>query len=52
MTIEQARKLVGNQPVWALRNMIVALSLHSWLNTEADNLRLKAAKMVIRHGRK
>ena len=47
MTYSEATKIIGNQPRWALKNMIKALSLHSWLNTDEDNERLAAAKIVI-----
>lgn len=48
MTIEQAKRIVGNQPVWALRNMVKALKMLPWLNTADDLERLKAAKIVLR----
>jgi hypothetical protein len=32
-----------------LRNMAVALSLHSWNNTPADWMRLEAALVILRH---
>jgi hypothetical protein len=49
MTLAEARAIVGNQPLWALRNMVRALRLHSWLNTPEDCLRLAAAKLIIRN---
>jgi len=49
MTVEQAKRIVGNQPLWALRNMIKALKMHSWLNTPEDNERLEAAQIVLRN---
>ena len=48
MTLEQAKKIVGNQPAWALRNMIRALKMAPWLNTAADEQRLAAALIVIK----
>jgi len=48
MTREQARKIVGNQPMFALRNMVKALQMCQWLNTEADWERLKAAQVILR----
>lgn len=48
MTIEQAKRIVGNQPVWALRNMVKALKMLPWLNTAEDIKRLQAAKIVLR----
>ena len=47
MTYSEATKIIGNQPRWALKNMIKALSLHPWLNTDEDDERLAAAKIVI-----
>jgi hypothetical protein len=41
--------VVGNQPDWALRNMVRALSSLPLLNTPEDNQRLEAAKLVLRH---
>lgn len=52
MTLDEAKKITGRQPTWALRNMVKALSLHPWLNTETDKQRLKAARMVLRDNRK
>jgi hypothetical protein len=28
MTLEEAKKIVGNQPKWAVKNMVKALSMH------------------------
>ena len=51
MTLEQARKIVGNQLMFALRNMVKALQMCQWLNTEADWERLKAAQVILRSKR-
>jgi hypothetical protein len=48
MTTEEAWKIVGNSPKWALRKMIKALSMHSWANTPEDNERLEAAKIAVK----
>jgi len=48
MTKEQAWKIVGNQPKWALKNMIHALNLLPALNTPDDKQRLIAAKIAVR----
>jgi len=48
MTLEKARKIVGNQSMSALRNMVTALKMCQWLNTEADWERLKAAQLILR----
>ena len=47
MTLDQAKQLVGNQPTWALRNMVKALKMLPALNTAEDNERLEAAKFII-----
>jgi len=48
MTTEQAWKIVGNQPKWAIKNMVKALSMHSWSNTKEENLRLQAGKICLK----
>ena len=47
--IKRAHAIVGNQQRYALRNMVKALSFHTWLNTPQDTERLNAAKIVLRH---
>jgi len=47
MTLDLAKQLVGNQPTWALRNMVKALKMLPALNTAEDNERLEAAKFII-----
>jgi len=47
MNIQQATKIVGNQPTYALQNMIKALSTLIWRNTSEDTKRLEAAKIVL-----
>ena len=48
MTIDQAKKIVGNQPTWALKNMVKALNMLPALNTAEDEIRLIAAKIVLK----
>lgn len=48
MTIEEAKKIIGNQPRWAIRNMHCALSMCRWHNTAEEELRLEAAAKVLR----
>ena len=43
----KARKILGNQPRYALRNMIKALKIHPWLNDENDKKRLAAAELAL-----
>ena len=48
MTIEEAKKIVGNQPKWAVKNMVKALSMHQWLNTPKESIRLEAGKLILK----
>lgn len=48
MTTEEAWAIIGNQPRWAIKNMVQALTLDSWLNSEEDKQRLTAAKICLR----
>jgi len=48
MNLEKAKYMCGNHPTWVLRNMIRALSSMNLLNTEEENLRLEAAKIVLK----
>ena len=48
MSITEAKKIVGNQPKWVLRNMVKALTMCSWLNDENDKQRLAAAKLILK----
>ena len=47
--IRRAHSIVGNQPRYAVRNMVKALSMMPRLNTVEENERLEAAKIVLRH---
>jgi hypothetical protein len=47
MTRADALKITGNQPKWALRNMVKALSMMSILNTPEENERLTAGKFLL-----
>ena len=49
MTLEQAKQFVGNQPTFALQNMVVALNLLPFLNTEEDVLRKEAAIYILKY---
>jgi hypothetical protein len=51
VTLDEARELVGNQPTWALKNMVKALSMMTWCNTGEDEKRLAAAKLIIKERR-
>lgn len=51
MDMITAIKLVGDQPVYAIRNMVKALHMCEWLNTGADVQRRIAGQYVLRHGK-
>lgn len=52
MNIVEAKKIVGNQPTWALKNMVKALNMLPALNTAQDKLNLQAAKIVLKERNK
>ena len=52
MTLEEAQKIVGNQPAWALTNMVKALQMMTWRNTAEDERRLEAARIVLKDRRR
>tara|TARA_R110000803_G_C11808813_1_gene300387 strand:+ start:111 stop:248 length:138 start_codon:yes stop_codon:yes gene_type:complete len=43
---------IKTQPNYALKNMIKALSMHKWLNTEEENQRVILAKQELKTRRK
>ena len=47
VALRQAYQIVGNQPMFALKNMVRALESMPGLNTEDDELRLSAAKYIL-----
>ena len=53
LTVEEAAQYVSpGQSVTATRNQACALSLHSWLNTATDWLRLEACLVLLAHKRR
>ena len=48
MTLIEARRIIGNQPKWAIRGMRAALEIATWHNTESDWKRLEACYVVMR----
>ena len=48
MTTAQAWAIVGNQPKWAIKNMIRALNMLPALNTKEDWERLEAAQIAVK----
>jgi hypothetical protein len=51
VTLNEARELVGNQPTWALKNMVKALKMLPLMNTKEDERRLAAAALIIKSRR-
>jgi len=50
MNIEKAAKVIGyNTSKIPLRNMVKALGFHSWHNTQEENERREAGKVVLRN---
>lgn len=47
MTIEEAEKICGRSPIWAIKNMVKALRMARWLNTKDDELRLAAGLLIL-----
>ena len=39
------------RPAWELRNMIKALKIHPWLNTNEQRVRLEAAQVALKNKR-
>lgn len=48
MNKDEACRIIGNQPAYAVRNMIRALESIPFLNTDEDNRRLEAARIWIK----
>lgn len=51
MTAHRAAQLLGNQPMWAIKNMAKALSLFPLMNTPEEDERLAAAQWAIANQR-
>jgi len=49
MSVQKAWSIVGNQPKWAIKNMVKALSMMPAMNTEEENIRLKAGKICLKN---
>ncbi len=48
MTLDQAKKIVGSQPKYAIRNMRKALEMLNLLNTEEEWARLEACYVILK----
>jgi len=52
MTKEKVKELLGDRPKWELQNMKKALSIMGIFNTEEENQRLEACKVLLRKEKK
>lgn len=50
--LAEAYAITGNQDRQSLRNMVKALEIGGFFNTEDDEKRLKAAKFILKQGRR
>jgi len=48
MTIIEAKNILGNRDVWELKHMKKALSMLELLNSEEENNRLEAVKVLLK----
>jgi hypothetical protein len=48
MTFEKAREILGNRAKWELQNIKKALSFMGALNTQEENERLEACKIMLK----
>jgi len=49
MNIEEAKRLIGNRPIWELKNMKKAISFLGALNTPEEERKLKAIKILLKN---
>lgn len=49
MTLEEAKKIVGNQPRFAIKNMVKALKMLRALNTKEEERRLLAGQIILKN---
>ena len=52
MTIKEAKAIIGNQPLYAIKNMHRALRMHPWCNTPAEQMRLEACEILLKKNTK
>ena len=48
MNVKEAHTIIGNSPTYALKNMVKALSMLRALNTEEEERRLEAGKIILK----
>ena len=49
MSVQEAWSIVGNQPRWAIKNMVRALSMFTAIHTPQEKTRLEAAKICLKN---
>ena len=47
-SLEESYQIIGNQPLYAIKNMYKALSMLEMFNTNIENLRLKACEVILK----
>jgi len=52
MTIEEAKAILGNRATWELQVMKKALSIMSIFNSDEENERLEAVKVLLKQRKK
>lgn len=52
MDYKEAKNILGNRPLWELKKMKRALSSLELLNTDEENKRLEAVKVLIEYKQK
>jgi len=52
MDIKKAKQILGDRATWELQNMKIALEMMPIINTQEDNERLEAVKVMLREKRK
>ena len=49
MSVIQAWKIIGNQPRWAIKNMVKALGMFAAIHTPEETRRLQAARICLKN---
>ena len=49
MSVIQAWKIIGNQPRWAIKNMVKALGMFTAIHTPEEKIRLQAARICLKN---
>ena len=49
MSVIQAWKIIGNQPRWAIKNMVKARGMFAAIHTPEETRRLRAARICLKN---